>query len=69
MTVKELIQELESKGYDDEEVLIDGEDIEEVFAEHDDMFISILIERLTDVRNLRKRTDTISASIMTHGRI
>ena len=35
MTVKELIQELESKGYDDEEVLIDGEDIEEVFAEHD----------------------------------
>ena len=31
MTVKELIQELESKGYDDEEVLIDGEDIEEVF--------------------------------------
>lgn len=35
MTVKELIQELESRGYDDEEVLIDGEDIEEVFAEHD----------------------------------
>lgn len=35
MTVRELIQELESKGYDFEEVLIDGEDIDEVFAEHD----------------------------------
>lgn len=35
MTVRELIQELEAKGYDFEEVLIDGEDLDEVFAEHD----------------------------------